>query len=147
MCVSFIILLFLQLRYINEMNKMRHQEFDESVKRSLYEVAYKLELAEAKRYLEEDLREMDRNSAFNDISVDGFYGQFTFSGGGFSLLTPLSLLLLLQLRIPLQFQRLPCLRFSCLARNRIIMMCQRGHVHSSSVNWNIILPTRSLLMR
>ncbi len=66
------------------MNKMRHQEFDESVKRSLYEVAYKLELAEAKRYLEEDLREMDRNSAFNDISVDGFYGQFTFSGGGFS---------------------------------------------------------------
>ena len=66
------------------MNKMRHQEFDESVKRSLYEVAYKLELAEAKRYLEEDLREMERNSAFNDISVDGFYGQFTFSGGGFS---------------------------------------------------------------
>jgi len=63
---------------------MRHQEFDESVKRSLYEVAYKLELAEAKRYLEEDLREMERNSAFNDISVDGFYGQFTFSGGGFS---------------------------------------------------------------
>ena len=65
---------------------MRQQQFDESVKRSLYEVAHQLEIAEAKRYLEEDLREMERisNSNYGNSPVDGFYSQFSFSGGGFS---------------------------------------------------------------
>ena len=67
---------------------MRHQQFDELVKRSLNEVAYQLEIAEAKRYLEEDIREMsERNSSFGNIPFDGFFSQtqsFSFSGGGFS---------------------------------------------------------------
>lgn len=65
---------------------MRHQQFDESVKRSLYEVAHQLELAEAKRYLEEDIREMvERNSNFGNLSLDGFYSQtFSFQNGAFS---------------------------------------------------------------
>ena len=67
---------------------MRHQQFDELVKRSLNEVAYQLEIAEAKRYLEEDIREMsERNSNFGNIPFDGFFSQtqsFSFSGGGFS---------------------------------------------------------------
>ena len=84
MCVSFIVLLALQLKYINEMINMRQQQFDDSVKRSLYEVAHKLELADAQRYLEEDIRAMDRNSNFGNYQVDGFYSQFSFSGNGFS---------------------------------------------------------------
>ena len=87
MCVSFILLLSLQLRYIREISTMRHQQFDESVKRSLYEVARQIELAEAKRYLEEDIREMDRNSNFGNLSMNGFYSQtqsFSFNGGSFS---------------------------------------------------------------
>ncbi len=67
---------------------MRHQQFDESVKRSIYEVAHMLEVEEAKRYLEEDLRDMDRNSNFGNLSIDGgFYSQtqsFSFGGGSFS---------------------------------------------------------------
>ena len=58
MCISFIVLLSLQLRYMKVMTTMRHQEFDRLVKSSLYEVAHRLEVAEAQRYLEEDIREM-----------------------------------------------------------------------------------------
>ena len=87
MCISFIILLSLQFRYIKEMSSMRHQEFDEAVKRSLYEVAHKLEVDEAQRYLEEDIREMERNSNFGNYPIDGYYNQtqtFTFQNGTFS---------------------------------------------------------------
>lgn len=66
---------------------MRHQHFDESVKRSLYEVAHQLEVDEAKRYFEEDIQEMERNSNFGNYPLDGFYSQtqsFSFQGGTFS---------------------------------------------------------------
>ena len=62
MCVSFVFLLTLQFSYIKKMTDLRYQHFDESVTRSLYEVAHKLELAEAERYLEEDIREMIERS-------------------------------------------------------------------------------------
>ena len=85
MCVSFVFLLTQQFSYIKKMTDMRHQHFDESVKRSLYEVARKLELVEAERYLEEDIREMQRNSDYGNISIDGFYSQtFSFQNGAFS---------------------------------------------------------------
>ena len=53
MGVSFISLLVMQMRYIEEITSLRHEHFDESVSRSLYETAHQLELAEAKRYLEQ----------------------------------------------------------------------------------------------
>ena len=86
MCVSFVFLLFLQFRYIKVMTDVRHEHFDESVKRSLYEVAHRLEQAEAKRYLEEDIREIqERNSKYGNLSLDGFYSQtFSFQNGAFS---------------------------------------------------------------
>ncbi|MBO7436358.1 MAG: HAMP domain-containing histidine kinase [Bacteroidaceae bacterium] len=85
MCVSFVFLLTLQFSYIKKMTDLRHQHFDESVKRSLYEVAHKLELAEAERYLEEDIREMQDKSNYGNISIDGFYSQtFSFQNGQFS---------------------------------------------------------------
>ena len=67
---------------------MRQQEFDDKVKNSLFEVARQLELEEAKRYLEEDIQEMERNSNFGNLSIDGFYSQtqtFSFQNGSFSL--------------------------------------------------------------
>ena len=67
---------------------MRHQEFDDKVKSVLAEVAHQLEVAEAQRYLEEDIREMEeRNSNFGNIQLDGFYNQtqtFSFQNGTFS---------------------------------------------------------------
>ena len=66
---------------------MRYQEFDKSVKRSLYELAYQLEKAEAERFVEEDLREMERYCNMGYGPSDGFYSQtqtFTFDNGIFS---------------------------------------------------------------
>lgn len=54
---SFLALLSLQVRYIEEMVTMRREQFDESVKRSLYNAAHKLELYETMRYLDKDAAE------------------------------------------------------------------------------------------
>ena len=46
MGLSFMGLLFLQLRYIQEMAKMKKEQFDESVNRALYQSSRNLELNE-----------------------------------------------------------------------------------------------------
>ena len=61
MSVSFVALLYMQVGYIREMASMRKVQFEESVKRALYEVAHKVELEEAKQYLEKDIAEMQRS--------------------------------------------------------------------------------------
>lgn len=53
MGLSLASLLALQVRYIEEITSLRYAHFNESVKRSLYETSHKLELSEAKRYLEQ----------------------------------------------------------------------------------------------
>jgi len=60
MGLSFISLLYLQVSYIEEMVKMRNEQFDESVKRSLYQVSKNLEYDETLRYLEKDVAETER---------------------------------------------------------------------------------------
>lgn len=55
MGLSFVSLLYLQVSYIEEMIKMRREQFEESVKRSLSSAANSLELAEAATYLQKDL--------------------------------------------------------------------------------------------
>lgn len=52
---TFLGLLTLQINYLEEMTKMRNEQFSEAVKRSLYQVTRSLETEETKRYLEEDL--------------------------------------------------------------------------------------------
>ena len=59
MSCSFLALLSLQVKYIEEIVSMRHEQFDESVKRSLYNAAHKLELYETMRYLEKDIAEAE----------------------------------------------------------------------------------------
>ena len=51
---SFLSLLYLQVSYIEEMVKMRREQFDESVQRSLDQVCRNIELMETRNYLEAD---------------------------------------------------------------------------------------------
>ena len=65
---SFLALLYLQLSYIEEMAKMKKEQFDESVNRSLYQASRNLEVNETLRYLEKDVNETER-MAFGQVSV------------------------------------------------------------------------------
>ena len=68
MGLSFVSLLYLQVSYIEEMIKMRREQFDESVKRSLSSAANSLELSEAATYLQGTLdsnRKRGKQSANN----------------------------------------------------------------------------------
>jgi len=69
MSLSFVALLSLQVKYIEEMVKMRQTQFDESVKRSLYNAAHKLELYETMRYLEQDAIASEKKAAKNQQNV------------------------------------------------------------------------------
>ena len=60
MGLSFLSLLYLQVSYIEEMVKMRKEQFDESVNRSLYETSRQLEYNETMQYLEKDVAETER---------------------------------------------------------------------------------------
>lgn len=68
MGLAFLGLLYLQLSYIEEMAKMKKEQFDESVNRSLYQASRNLELNETLRYLEKDVNETERR-AFKQDSV------------------------------------------------------------------------------
>lgn len=73
MGLSFLGLLFLQLSYIEEMVKMKKEQFDESVNRSLYQASRNLELNETLRYLEADVDRTRHGIAVKD-SVSGSAG-------------------------------------------------------------------------
>ncbi len=62
MGLSFLSLLYLQVSYIEEMVKMRNEQFDESVKRSLYQVSKNIEYDETQRWLERDITEAERRA-------------------------------------------------------------------------------------
>ena len=57
MALTFTSLLFMQITYIENMVRMRNEQFSEAVKRSLYAVSSQLEQDETKRYLAEDIEE------------------------------------------------------------------------------------------
>lgn len=62
MGLSFLSLIYMQVRYIEEMVRMRNEQFDESVKRSLYRVSKHAELAETERWLMQDIKETERRA-------------------------------------------------------------------------------------
>ena len=70
MVLTFTGLLYVQIMYMNNMKKMRDDQFEEGVKRSLYAVTTRLEQDETKHFLEEDLAELDANS-LGSQSADG----------------------------------------------------------------------------
>lgn len=71
MGVSFVALLYLQLSYIDSMVKMKKEQFEESVNRSLYQAAKNLELYETMTYLENDVFNTEDNSLIEEsITTD-----------------------------------------------------------------------------
>ena len=57
MILSFLTLLFIQIKYIDEMVTMKKEQFDESVNKALYQASRNLELNETLRYLEKDVEQ------------------------------------------------------------------------------------------
>ena len=55
MVLTFIGLIYVQFLYMSSMVRMRNDQFDENVSRSLYAVSVMLEQQEAKHFLEENL--------------------------------------------------------------------------------------------
>ena len=82
MSCSFIALLLLQVRYIEEITSMRHEQFNESVKRSLYNAAHKLELYETMRYLEKDATEAERINQIIKQGTGVITHQYDFNSDG-----------------------------------------------------------------
>ena len=62
MGLSFLSLLYLQISYIEEMVKMRNEQFDESVKRALMAASKDVESAEVDRWLREDISEAEKKA-------------------------------------------------------------------------------------
>src|SRR5574344_2186918 len=62
MGLSFLGLLYLQVSYIEEMIKMRNQQFDAAVKRSLFQVSKDVEYNETQRWLIEDTSDAERKA-------------------------------------------------------------------------------------
>ena len=80
MGLSFVGLLYLQISYIEEMAKMKKEQFDESVNRSLYQASRNLEMNETLRYLEKDIKETERKAYKQDsVMVDGLDGTIKHS--------------------------------------------------------------------
>ncbi len=75
MAFSFLSLIYLQVRYIDEMINMRNEQFDESVRRSLYRVSKHVELAETERWLMKDISDSERKAYVESPSRDMSFSQ------------------------------------------------------------------------
>lgn len=62
MGLSFLSLLYLQVSYIEEMVKMRKEQFEENVGRSLAQAVHNIELVETQKYLEKDVAATQRSA-------------------------------------------------------------------------------------
>ncbi len=70
MALTFIGLLYMQVMYMQNMIRMRDDQFSEGVKRSLYAVTTNLEQDETKHFLEEDVAQIE-TSVLPRYSVGG----------------------------------------------------------------------------
>ena len=94
MAITFAGLLYVQVMYMNNMIKMRDDQFAEGVKRSLYAVTTSLEQDETKHYLEEDVAQIEtsvlpryssgddtqKSVQFSFTTVDGDKGALILQG-------------------------------------------------------------------
>ena len=71
MGLSFLGLLYLQVSYIEAMVKMRKEQFDNSVRNSLYQVSKDVEFAETDRWLREDISEAERKALTASSTIQG----------------------------------------------------------------------------
>lgn len=68
MVLTFIGLIYVQFMYMSSMIRMRNDQFDENVSRSLYGVSVMLEQQEARHFLEENLSKVED---FTDVTTSG----------------------------------------------------------------------------
>ncbi|MDR0973117.1 MAG: HAMP domain-containing histidine kinase [Prevotellaceae bacterium] len=66
MAFSFLGLLYLQVKYIEEIIKTRNEQFDTSVKRSLYQLSRRLETAETQTWLFNDIYSVEMRGSGTD---------------------------------------------------------------------------------
>lgn len=71
MGLSFLVLLFMQLKYIQAMVQMKKEQFDESVNKALYQASRNLELNETLKYLERDVNVSGRKARKAEADGDG----------------------------------------------------------------------------
>ena len=83
MGLSFLALLYLQIKYIDEMVSMKKDQFDESVNRSLDQVSRNLELNETLRFLESDVNAVKKRRMTSDTAVVSALGDDLSQGGGY----------------------------------------------------------------
>ncbi|MDE5987671.1 MAG: HAMP domain-containing histidine kinase [Prevotella sp.] len=76
MGVSFLGLIYIQVKYVKEMVNMKKEQFDESVNRALYQASRNLELNETLRYLEKDINEIERKSRHDSLSPGTQFSSF-----------------------------------------------------------------------
>ena len=82
MVLTFIGLIYVQFLYMNNMVRMRNDQFDENVRRSLYSVASMLEQQEAKHFLEENLTQVENFTPYKRGSnSEGLAMKFTTQSG------------------------------------------------------------------
>lgn len=74
MGLSFVGLLYLQISYIDQMTKMKREQFNESVNRAINQASRNLEMNETLRYLEKDVNATERR-AFRLDSISGVDGK------------------------------------------------------------------------
>lgn len=91
MVFTFIGLIYVQFLYMNNMVRMRNDQFEESVRRSLYGVTAMLEQQEARHFLEENLAQVENFTPFKKrdnsggvkmtfTTPSGLSGKFTLEG-------------------------------------------------------------------
>ena len=94
MGLSFLTLLFMQVSYIEEMVKMRREQFDQSVQRGLDQACRNIELSETRKYLEADAeateraaqmaeeKEAEENAHVNDDETFKYTQSYSISSTG-----------------------------------------------------------------
>ena len=89
MSVCFVALLYLQVSYVNTLVSMRKEHLYEGARRTLNQVAHKLEIEEVRRYLAEDNRNYIKRGTFvgGNPMVVSSYTTTTTNGGTVSTIT------------------------------------------------------------
>lgn len=82
MVLTFIGLIYTQFMYMSSMVKMRNDQFDENVRRSLYAVSMALEEEEAKHFLQQNLAQVENFTPYKSSqNAEGVAMKFTTPSG------------------------------------------------------------------
>ncbi|MDE5913554.1 MAG: hypothetical protein K2G81_07950, partial [Muribaculaceae bacterium] len=82
MALTFAGLIYVQFVYMNNMVRMRNDQFEESVRRSLYAVSSLLEQEETRHFLEENMAQVDDYKPYKvNSSTEGVALKFTTQSG------------------------------------------------------------------